>query len=250
MRVAAHAGAVAISAACAVVLMAPTAAAGGDSHRHPKPDPITVVASGLNGPRELQAGDWWDSKLYVAESDIGTITSVQPRSGATKAVVTGLGAGLAQGVDSGRGPVRHRDRRGGRGRSAGQRRHSDVPAAGQAGQGRLPVGRPARIRAEEESRRAGSVVARHCVEPVLRARRSALERLRPGRRRRRERRAGRRPQGQGEAVLRATGGHHRRLRRGPQQHRQRSGVRPGADRTRLWSRQPAVRLGADVRGSG
>ncbi|RKS84286.1 hypothetical protein CLV35_0103 [Motilibacter peucedani] len=57
---------------------------------------VTVIASGLNGPRELQFVS--GRKLVVAESDNGQITAVDSRSGKKKVLATGLVA--PQGVDS------------------------------------------------------------------------------------------------------------------------------------------------------
>lgn len=74
-----------------------TAAAHGRHHRHHHhaSAPISVVAEGLNGPRQVSAHH---GKLLVAESDSGLITSVDPRRHRTRTVVSGLT--LPQGVTS------------------------------------------------------------------------------------------------------------------------------------------------------
>ena len=70
---------------CAVALVSTPAAA---DHRRAKPSkPVTVVTSGLDGPRQLSSHG---SRLYVAESDSGEITSINRRTGAKKVVVSGL----------------------------------------------------------------------------------------------------------------------------------------------------------------
>jgi hypothetical protein len=61
--------------------------------------PITTVAKGLDGPRQLS--DYKDGKLVVAESDTGEVSSVDLRSGKVETLLTGLGN--AQGVDYGNG---------------------------------------------------------------------------------------------------------------------------------------------------
>lgn len=72
-----------------------TAAAHGSRHHdhHSKPPPITVLAEGLNGPRQLAGGH---GSFLVAESDSGLITRVDPRRHRTRTVVSGLT--LPQGV--------------------------------------------------------------------------------------------------------------------------------------------------------
>lgn len=48
---------------------------------------VKALASGLNGPREVSTSH---GMLYVAESDTGQITQINPRTGAKRVVVTGL----------------------------------------------------------------------------------------------------------------------------------------------------------------
>ncbi len=58
---------------------------------------VTIVASGLNGPRQITAqGE--GSRLYVAESDSGQVSLVNTRTGSVTPVATGLGENLVQGV--------------------------------------------------------------------------------------------------------------------------------------------------------
>ena len=71
---------------CAIALVSTPAAA--DSRHHPRPaSAVTVVAEGLNGPRQLSEGH---HQIYVAESDAGQITRVDPRTGRTRVVLSGL----------------------------------------------------------------------------------------------------------------------------------------------------------------
>ncbi len=81
------------AAACAATLVstpaaaeprpvAAAAAAAAAAATHVKP-----LARGLNGPREVSTSH---GMLYVAESDTGQITRINPRTGAKKVVVTGL----------------------------------------------------------------------------------------------------------------------------------------------------------------
>ncbi len=62
---------------------------GGGSGGYHGGKPITVVASGLNGP--LQLADGPGRTLYVTEGLLGQVTRVDVRSRATKPVVTGVG---------------------------------------------------------------------------------------------------------------------------------------------------------------
>ncbi|MEU2351159.1 ScyD/ScyE family protein [Modestobacter sp. NPDC049651] len=84
--------------ATALVLAFPATASahGGGDHA-----PVTTVASGLQGPRQLS--DWYGSKLLVAESDSGEVSSVDRYSGEVHTLLTGLGS--PQGVDSSRGKI-------------------------------------------------------------------------------------------------------------------------------------------------
>ena len=90
----------------ATALVSPAAA--GDEYGHgggdPDPGGITVVAEGLNGPRQL-SDRGYGSKVYVAESDAGQVSLVDLRRGAVRPVVTGLGENLTQGVDVVRGKL-------------------------------------------------------------------------------------------------------------------------------------------------
>jgi outer membrane protein assembly factor BamB len=74
------------AAACAVALVSPPAAAE-TTTRHHSSTPISVVTGGLSGPRELTKSH---GKFYVAESDSGEITRINPRTGAKQVVVRGL----------------------------------------------------------------------------------------------------------------------------------------------------------------
>jgi len=89
-----RAAAVLTAAACSAALVAAPASAHGGSG-HSGGDPIRVIASGLNGPYELSGSS---KTIYVAENDAGQVTALDPRSGRTRAVVTGLGAGAAAGA--------------------------------------------------------------------------------------------------------------------------------------------------------
>jgi hypothetical protein len=73
--------------------MAPATAIAHDGHGGG--EPITTIASGLDGPRQLS--DYKGHRLVVAESDSGEVSSVNPRSGEVQTLLSGLG--LAQGVD-------------------------------------------------------------------------------------------------------------------------------------------------------
>lgn len=79
--------AVCLSGAAGVA--APTAQAHTVKHK----DPVSVVATGLNGPRQLTSAH---GKLLVAESDTGQVTAINPRTGRTQVLVRGLT--LPQGV--------------------------------------------------------------------------------------------------------------------------------------------------------
>jgi hypothetical protein len=70
---------------CAVALVSTPASA----HRTPAQAAkhIKVVTGGLDGPRQISAQG---GHLYVAESDSGEITRINPRTGAKRVVVSGL----------------------------------------------------------------------------------------------------------------------------------------------------------------
>lgn len=73
------------AAAVAAALAMPGSAAFGANGQ--STEPVAVVASGLNGPYGLSSGG---GPRYVAEGDIGQITRIDARTGATTPVVTGL----------------------------------------------------------------------------------------------------------------------------------------------------------------
>lgn len=80
---------VAISASCELAMaMASNPAYADGNDRHVGPDAIQVAAQGPNGPFEIPAGP--GRTLYVTESDIGQITAVDPVSGSTQPVITGV----------------------------------------------------------------------------------------------------------------------------------------------------------------
>jgi len=83
--------AVIVATAALSLLATPAPASGEDST-----EAVTVVAKGLEGPRELQ---FESGKLYVTESDTGQISSVDTRSGAVTPVGEALGPNTAQGAD-------------------------------------------------------------------------------------------------------------------------------------------------------
>jgi hypothetical protein len=84
--------------AAVVVLPAGPAGAGGD-HGHGHGEPVTTVATGLDGPRQLD--DYRGSRLVVAESGSGEVSSVSMRTGEVVTLLSGLAS--PQGVDYDRG---------------------------------------------------------------------------------------------------------------------------------------------------
>lgn len=82
-----------IAAGCLVgaAAIAPTTA--GAHPRHHQQDPVSVITTELNGPRQLSYG--W-GRFLVAESDAGQVTAVDPRTGRKRVLVDGLT--LPQGV--------------------------------------------------------------------------------------------------------------------------------------------------------
>lgn len=98
----------------AAALMSPAAQAGGNGHGggghggggHGGGDPsgITVVASGLDGPRQI-ADKGRGHTVYVAEAGPGRISAVDVRKGTVTPVLSDLGAGLVQGVDKVHGQI-------------------------------------------------------------------------------------------------------------------------------------------------
>ncbi len=85
------------------MMSSPAGATGdGRGHGHGDPSGITVVATGLEGPRQISDRDG-GRRILVAEADAGRVSSVNPRNGRVTPVLTDLGAGLVQGVDRVRG---------------------------------------------------------------------------------------------------------------------------------------------------
>ena len=72
--------------ACAVALVGTPAAADSTTSGQP-PGPAAVITGSLDGPRQLTSSR---GHLYVAESDSGQITRVDPRNGRQRTVVSGL----------------------------------------------------------------------------------------------------------------------------------------------------------------
>lgn len=73
------------AATCAIALVSTPASA---DRRPARPAaPVEVVTDGLDGPRQVSSSG---GRLYVAESDSGEITRVNPRTGAKRVVVSGL----------------------------------------------------------------------------------------------------------------------------------------------------------------
>ncbi|MFQ1002865.1 ScyD/ScyE family protein [Modestobacter sp. SSW1-42] len=82
--------------AAVVVLPAGPAGATGD---HDHGEPVTTVAGGLDGPR--QVSDYRGKRVVVAESGSGEVSSVSLRSGRVETLLSGLAT--PQGVDFDRG---------------------------------------------------------------------------------------------------------------------------------------------------
>ncbi len=72
---------------------APSASAHGN-HK-PKPEPVTVLADGLEGPYQVSS---IGKSLLVTESGAGRVIAVDPRSGKVRTVVDGLGPNAASGA--------------------------------------------------------------------------------------------------------------------------------------------------------
>lgn len=83
-------------AASALIATAATPVAFADGHE--SADPITVIATGLDGPRQISS-NWSGTRLFVAENDTGEVSAVQLSTGAVTSVLTDLGTGVTQGVD-------------------------------------------------------------------------------------------------------------------------------------------------------
>ena len=89
-------GAIAGVAALAMTVALPQASASGAGAGEAASQPgVEVIATGLNGPRELQIAPW--GAFYVAEADVGRITQVEPWNGETNPIVSDLPT--PQGVD-------------------------------------------------------------------------------------------------------------------------------------------------------
>lgn len=88
-----------VTAAMALVIVSPAVANAGDKHGQGGGPPISTVAGGLDGPRQLS--DYEGNRLVVAESDTGEVSSVDLRNGRVRTLLTGLGN--AQGVDAANG---------------------------------------------------------------------------------------------------------------------------------------------------
>ena len=97
MRRSRRAALLAAVGAAVVVVPATPAGAGGGGHGHD--EPVTTVATGLDGPRQLN--DYRGSRLVVAESGSGEVSSVSMRSGEVVTLLSGLVS--PQGVDHDRG---------------------------------------------------------------------------------------------------------------------------------------------------
>lgn len=73
------------AAACALTFVATPSSA--QTTAAATKTPVKVVATGLNGPRQLSASR---GRFYVAESDTGQVSVIDPKTGAKRAVVTNL----------------------------------------------------------------------------------------------------------------------------------------------------------------
>jgi len=85
------------AAAMTLVAVSPATASAHDAHGDDG-EPITTIANGLDGPRQLSEHD---HRLLVAESDSGEVSWVDLANGRVHTAMTGLGN--AQGVDYGHG---------------------------------------------------------------------------------------------------------------------------------------------------
>lgn len=84
----------AVAGAAMTLVVGTAAPASANDDRHRPQETVTVVAKGLNGPREIQVKG---NRIFVAESDTGEISRVNLNNGRLTMVVGGLGA--VQGVD-------------------------------------------------------------------------------------------------------------------------------------------------------
>ncbi|WP_222195147.1 ScyD/ScyE family protein [Modestobacter italicus] len=87
--------AVAIAGAALVVAPATAAQAGDRGHGSSGDDTVTTVATGLDGPRQLNG--YRGHRVVVAESDSGEVSAVSRRTGEVQTLLTGLVS--PQGVD-------------------------------------------------------------------------------------------------------------------------------------------------------
>ncbi|MEO5833783.1 MAG: ScyD/ScyE family protein [Nakamurella sp.] len=88
----------------AAMVSSPAQADGKEHGGDGDPSGVTVVASGLNGPRQISdKGN--GPTLLVAESDAGRVSSVSLRNGTVTPVVSDLGQNLVQGVDWAQGRI-------------------------------------------------------------------------------------------------------------------------------------------------
>ena len=89
---------IALVSACCLALTTGTAVAGGGGHGG-NPEPIKVIAQGLDGPFQLSEG--YGGSLIVTQAAIGEVTQVDPRTGQQKPLATGVtganGASLING---------------------------------------------------------------------------------------------------------------------------------------------------------
>ncbi|QXG76360.1 ScyD/ScyE family protein [Modestobacter sp. L9-4] len=89
--------AVLVAAGAALVVLPATPAGAGGGHGHGAP--VSTVAGGLDGPRQLS--DYRGDRVVVAESGSGEVSSVSLRSGRVETLLSGLAT--PQGVDYDRG---------------------------------------------------------------------------------------------------------------------------------------------------
>ncbi|NEK57023.1 ScyD/ScyE family protein [Geodermatophilus sabuli] len=83
------------AATLALVVAFPATASAHGGDWHGGGEPVTTIAGGLDGPRQLSG--YKGDRLVVAESDSGEVSSVDPYSGEVRTLLTGMGN--AQGVD-------------------------------------------------------------------------------------------------------------------------------------------------------
>lgn len=88
----------AVAVATLGLVAVPSVASAQDAHGGGGP-PVRTVAHGLDGPRQVNR--LGEDELVVAEADTGEVTAVNPRTGATRTLLSGLFE--PQGVASARG---------------------------------------------------------------------------------------------------------------------------------------------------